>query len=323
MARTLRGLVLISVLAISSCGDDSIGPTPAGPPQLTCPAGITVSGVIGGAQAVTYTAPVATGGTVPVSTVCTPPSGSAFPVGASNVTCTAFDAQNRQASCSFTVTLAGVALNVRRFLAFGDSVTAGEDGRRLHLRPGFIDPVFSYPALLQSRLTTDFPSQQPTVSNKGQPGEFATDGVARLLTELQAQQFEALLLLEGYNDLLNFGRTAVDTVVTALRTDIRNARARGVQHVFISTLTPPRQPTGPFARNIDTRAIQDTNVKLVQLAAAENAFLVNAYDAFLGRELELVGDDGLHLTAAGNQVLADLFYARIRSAGITTGLVGR
>jgi lysophospholipase L1-like esterase len=53
------------------------------------------------------------------------------------------------------------------------------------------------------------------------------------------------------------------------------------------------------------------------MALEEQAYLVNAFDAFTGREGELVGDDGLHLTAAGNQVLAETFYARIRSAGLT------
>jgi lysophospholipase L1-like esterase len=279
--------------------------------------------VLGGSQTITYSPPSAIGGAPPVNTTCAPPSGSSFPVGSSNVNCVATDAQNRQATCSFTVTLTPVTLNVRRFLAFGYSVTAGEDGRRLHLRPGFIDPVLSYPAVLQSRLISDFPLQQPSVTNKGQSGEFSNDGVSLLQTELQAQQPEAVLLLEGYNDLLNFGLSAVDTVVTALRTDVRNTRAAGVQYVFVSTLTPPRPATGPFNRAIDIRAIQQTNAKLIEMAASDHAVLVNAYEAFVGREAELVGDDGLHLTPAGNQVLAELFYAAIRAAGLTNGLAGR
>lgn len=40
-----------------------------------------------------------------VTTLCSPPSGSAFPVGTTTVTCTATDAANNTASCSFPVTI--------------------------------------------------------------------------------------------------------------------------------------------------------------------------------------------------------------------------
>jgi lysophospholipase L1-like esterase len=116
---------------------------------------------------------------------------------------------------------------------------------------------------------------------------------------------------------MNFGVSAADTVVTALRTDVRNARGRNVRYVIVSTLTPPRQATGPRDRAIDIRAIQETNAKLMAMVASENALLVDAYAAFLGREATLVGDDGLHLTPEGNQVLAGLFYDRVR-ASLTT-----
>jgi lysophospholipase L1-like esterase len=168
--------------------------------------------------------------------------------------------------------------------------------------------------VLQGQLVTSFPAETPTVSNKGKGGEFANDGVSRLLTELDAERSEALLLLEGYNDLLTYGVSAADTVINALRTDVRNARGRGVRYIIVSTLTPPRKATGPRDRAIDARAIQETNARLVAMVSAENALLVDAYTAFLGREAALVGDDGLHLTAEGNQVLAGLFYDRVRSS---------
>jgi lysophospholipase L1-like esterase len=103
-------------------------------------------------------------------------------------------------------------------------------------------------------------------------------------------------------------------VVAALGTDVRNARGRGVRYVIVSTLTPPRKATGPRDRAIDVRAIQETNSRLSAMVASENALLVDAYTAFLGREATLVGDDGLHLTPEGNQVLAGLFYDRVRTS---------
>jgi lysophospholipase L1-like esterase len=301
----------------SACGDGPTAPEPARP-QLTCPPALNLTGVLGGTQNVTYAPPLVAGGATPVTTTCTPASGSSFPIGITTVACTATDARSRQAGCTFTVTLNAVSLSITRFLAFGDSVTAGEDGRTLQVRRTFIDPVRSYPAVLQGSLIADFPQQNPIVLNRGRGGEFATDGVSRLLDELRAQRPEGLLLLEGYNDLLNLGLAGVDRVVEALRADIRNARALGVRYVFLSTLTPSRRATGPANRAIDSRAIQDVNTRLTVLASAESAILVNAYDAFLGRESVLVGDDGLHLTPAGNQALAELFYSRIRNATTAT-----
>jgi hypothetical protein len=48
-------------------------------------------------------APVATGSCV--TTVCNPPSGSAFPIGTNTVVCTATDAAGNSVSCSFTITV--------------------------------------------------------------------------------------------------------------------------------------------------------------------------------------------------------------------------
>src|SRR5262245_56861734 len=145
-----RAAAVAALLIVSACGEGPIQPTPSAPPSVTCPANLAVTGVVGGMQSVTYPAPVATGGAAPLTTTCAPTSGSSFPTGATTVSCTTNDTQNRQASCSFSVTLQPLLLTVKRFVAFGDSVTAGEDGRRLQIRFGFIDPAKSYPAVLQS-----------------------------------------------------------------------------------------------------------------------------------------------------------------------------
>jgi lysophospholipase L1-like esterase len=315
-----RASAVAAFCIISACGKGPIEPTPSAPPSVTCPANLSVTGVVGGMQSVTYTAPVVTGGAAPLTTTCSPSSGSPFPTGATTVNCTVTDAQNRQATCSFSVTLQPLVLNVRRWVAFGDSVTAGEDGRRLQIRFGFVDPVKAYPAVLQSLLTADFPNHDLFVANEGHGGVRATDDVKNLQGILQTYRAEAVLLLHGYNDLLNGGVAAAGPVAFALRDDIRIAHAQGVQHVFLGTLTPSRPATGPFNRTIDPRAIQETNARLVQVAAAERAILVNTFDAFKGRELELVEVDGLHPTVMGSQVLAETFYRAIRAAGLTMGV---
>ncbi len=75
-------------------------------PSVVCPANISTSNDPGQCSAaVTYSASTSDNCPGPVSLVCTPPSGSAFPVGTTTVNCTATDAAGNQASCSFTVTV--------------------------------------------------------------------------------------------------------------------------------------------------------------------------------------------------------------------------
>jgi lysophospholipase L1-like esterase len=319
-ARALLVSTLAVTLVAPGCGGPPSGPTPDAP-TLTCPSNITLTGVVGGAQTVPYTTPTPNGGAVPVATVCTPSSGSRFSTGATTVTCTATDALNRQAACTFSVTLDPLRLSVRRFVAFGDSLTAGEDGLRLQIRIAFVDPIRAYPAVLQGLFARDFPDDGVTVANAGRGGARIADDLRRLQDEvLRPPPPDVLLLLHGYNDLANGGLAAVDGVVIALREAIRIARMRGAQHVFLGTLTPSRPATGPFNRTIDPRAVQQTNARLPSMAAAEGARLVNLYDVFVGREAELVGDDGLHLTPAGYQMVAETFYAAIRGTGLTSSL---
>ncbi|MGE0884330.1 MAG: HYR domain-containing protein [Blastocatellales bacterium] len=75
------------------------------PPSITCPSNIFV-GTTGTSQVVNYPAPAVSDncpGLQPV--VCTPASGTAFPLGVTTVTCTVKDAVNNTASCSFQITV--------------------------------------------------------------------------------------------------------------------------------------------------------------------------------------------------------------------------
>ncbi|MCC6745402.1 MAG: HYR domain-containing protein [Acidobacteria bacterium] len=75
-------------------------------PTITCPANVTQSNDAGQCSAVVnYTAPVIADNCPGVTAVCTPASGSTFPVGVTSVTCTATDAAANTASCSFSVTV--------------------------------------------------------------------------------------------------------------------------------------------------------------------------------------------------------------------------
>ena len=73
------------------------------PPTITCPAPVSVCVAAGVASSnVTYAAPTTTGDGAAV--VCSPASGSSFPLGTTTVNCTATTGGG-QATCSFTVTV--------------------------------------------------------------------------------------------------------------------------------------------------------------------------------------------------------------------------
>ncbi len=78
------------------------------PPTIVCPPDIVrtvepgaASGTVNFAATTSDNCPVV--GQIPYT--CSPPSGSQFPLGTTDVTCTATDASNNSATCSFTVTL--------------------------------------------------------------------------------------------------------------------------------------------------------------------------------------------------------------------------
>jgi hypothetical protein len=77
----------------------------ATPPLITCPTNVTAKTPNPGSMTVvvTYPAPMAEDNCSIQSVVCAPPSGSAFPLGSTTVTCTATDPSGNTATCSFTV----------------------------------------------------------------------------------------------------------------------------------------------------------------------------------------------------------------------------
>ena len=150
----LSALALVTTL-LSGCGSSSPsapGPPTTTPPQITCGAPISVDSIVAISQQVSYPAPTVSGGAAPVAVACAPASGSEFQLGTTTVTCNAQDSQARQATCSFTVTLTHRELAVTKFLAFGDSMTEGENGRPLASIDSFVDTPNAYPTILQQVL---------------------------------------------------------------------------------------------------------------------------------------------------------------------------
>jgi lysophospholipase L1-like esterase len=226
--------------------------------------------------------------------------------------------------CSFKVTLSGFSIGLTKYEAFGDSLTAGETGRSFIFVPRFDDVANAYPTKLQADFDAVYPGQGVTVINKGHNGDNVetTDQIIR--DAVPRDRPDVVLILSGYNNL-NFNgtcspgnantracRDAINNVGLGIRDCIRHTKEAngGVQLIFVSTLTPPG-PTG--SNRIDPNAITQTNGLIRQQVAAGGAVLVDSYAAFQGHEADYVNVDGLHLTPAGYQALADTFFAAIQA----------
>lgn len=317
---------LIVVLLAAGCGDDSSPTSPSRPepvpsgPTITCPASVSAS-TTGTTATVAYAAPTVSGGQAPVTVACTPASGSAFPIGTTNVSCTASDAGNRQAICGFAVNVARIpTLQRTSFLAFGDSTTAGEvsapttGGLDALGFPPFkliVVPTASYPTQLQALLRNRYLTQQSAivVTNAGVPGERAVQGAQRFPGVMSQVRPEVVLLLEGYNDLSLLGMAGINPAATAIESMARDARGRGAR-VFIASLTPPRSG----GRNtLPADQVVGLNARLRSIATGEGAVFVDLYQALVANVTIYIGVDGLHPTEVGYQKMAETFFTAIQS----------
>ena len=234
-------------------------------------------------------------------------------------------------------------LSATKFLAFGDSITAGTipttcsggappvsqcttplrlpltlTDRLLDIRQLRADlntSSASYPLKLAASLASRYTAQPIVVVNEGEPGETATDGATRLPQVLTMQAPEVLLLMEGVNDIHRPGRSqaaSVGPLVQALRTMTRDARSRGIQ-VFVGTLLPEDRCGCRAFDFVDGRDdIVTANIQIRAMAASEGAFLVDLHPGFAGQTVTLLSFDGLHPNETGYAKMAEMFFDAIR-----------
>lgn len=87
-------------------GASTTPPSATSAPTISCPAPSGTSST-GGPIPLTFS-PTVSGGTAPVTSTCSPASGSLFPVGSTPLTCNATDAKQLTASCSSAATVTAV-----------------------------------------------------------------------------------------------------------------------------------------------------------------------------------------------------------------------
>lgn len=87
---------------LSATCQSTVSVVDTNPPAITCPADIVAECTNGSGTVIEFTV-TASDNCPGVTVACVPPSGTAFPVGTNLVTCTATDAANNTASCTFNV----------------------------------------------------------------------------------------------------------------------------------------------------------------------------------------------------------------------------
>ena len=282
------------------------------PPKISCPTPVTVKSNTGPASVV-YGVATSSFGSPPVNVVCTPASGSIFPVGSTTVSCTATDQLSRTSACSFTVTvIAPPIINATQFLRGGDSMTAGEvvSEGRTDPRALRVDAAVAYPTDLQTQLANRYTSQAIAVLNRGVKGDTTAQMLSRL-TGTATASAQAFLLRGGANDLpkAETDATAIPAAVNNMRSMVEQAKNAGMS-VFVATLPPEIAGEsclgeGPSGHPL----VVDHNASLRTMIASE-CHPGGRSAGVRPRELDADDCDGLHLTPP-EPLLAQTFFTGI------------
>jgi lysophospholipase L1-like esterase len=200
---------------------------------------------------------------------------------------------------------------VSRILAFGDSLTEGESSGVANGagRPASHDPATpgvpqSYPAKLQALIDARYTAQDVAVFNGGRGGERASEGMSRLLDLIDRFEPQVLILMTGVNDLN--GGASIEATAGHVEDLVKAARGLGLA-VLLSTL--PRQvETGRRAGSLDL--IAPYNLLMQAIAIDEGVTLVDIHPHLTD---PFITPDGLHITEAGNALLASLYFDAIKA----------
>ena len=199
-------------------------------------------------------------------------------------------------------------LSVTRILAFGDSLTEGESNGQ-DIRPQTHNPSTpgvsqSYPFKLQALINARYVLQQIGVFNGGLGGQRASEARQRFNDLLVSLAPQTVILMMGTNDLN--GNASVNLTAGEMRNMVRDAKNRNVIP-FLSTL--PRMVPGGH-RAIHPELVAPYNAALANVAAVEAVTLI---DVFPHITEQFITPDGIHITEAGNQRLAEIYLEALRA----------
>ena len=308
----------VSVVCATSCGSGpSVEPTPViDDPTVVCPSDISVTAHGDSQPTAVWEAPAASKGSPPLTVVCTPASASQFPNGTTTVTCEATDSRGRKGSCSFSVIVTAIPQLLKtKFMAFGDSITEGKTSLRapgiVVVPPNVFNTSASYVEQLSLKLAARYQDQSTTVIAEGRGDEEAGEGKLRLPLVLATYNPDAVLIMEGVNDLLHTTdpsklAAAIDSAANALRTMCAIARGRGVKP-YLATLLPLDPNKGHSAQ---APAVDMLNAVIRTMAPQESATLVDLNAVV---PLSMIGNDGIHPKPEAYGIIADEWMKAIQA----------
>ncbi|HXU44638.1 MAG TPA: GDSL-type esterase/lipase family protein [Thermoanaerobaculia bacterium] len=186
-----------------------------------------------------------------------------------------------------------------RYIAFGDSITFGamDDPTRPFAQQG-------YPGRLDDVLGMH--GVNAKVINAGLSGETASEGMTRIEEVLRSTPADAILLMEGTNDL-NF-HVSAESIAFDLDVMAKKAKNRGVRPIHLTII--PRLPSANT--DGDNRGAAELASDLRLLAADEQRDLADPFEVLFWQTpnafttLYAGGSDKLHPNAAGYQKLAEI-----------------
>ena len=197
-------------------------------------------------------------------------------------------------------------------MAFGDSLTEGE---RTPAFWGTHDPgtpgiALSYPFKLWALLKTIYTSQTIDVYNAGEGGEPVATSRARerFLRSLATYKPQLVILMHGTNDLV--GETDRIVIVGAVDELVDDARDAGVA-VFVSGVPRMLPGVGNPPKGVAAERVVPYNRDLQAMAEQNGVPFIDIYPHITDDMISPV--DGLHLTQAGNQKLAEVYYEAIKA----------
>jgi len=208
-------------------------------------------------------------------------------------------------------------LSRTRFLAFGDSLTAGEvtapagSGLPIGVSSShklIVVPSASYPSVLHGQLSSRYATQSSAIAvvNAGNPGETVLAGALRFAGEFSVNDPQVVILMEGVNGLPFVGP---DVSTEAIRNMARAATANGAR-VFVGSMIPT---IAGRQRSQDPVYLVAYNDLLRTMSSQENLVYVDLYNTLMPDAATVIGVDGLHPTEAGYRRIAEIFFNAIRN----------
>lgn len=193
-----------------------------------------------------------------------------------------------------------------RYLAFGDSITAGS----------FDDPGGGgYPKRLKNMLGCS--PGVCAVDNEGVGGERTGAGLSRINGVLNAGDYDIMMLMEGTNDIFRDPPISNNTIQSNLEQMASRATVREVDTVLASIIW--FHPDGSRGTSRDDE-VEDLKVRLQNVASDDDFYFANPWSVLcpdpptgcFNQHYNIGGGDPVgHPDASGYDILADEFFETV------------